>query len=107
MRVAVVNLGLCNLCLVGNTTGGFNLRFLQSSEFSFETARGRLMNLFPGPTNAVFASVVDDSGIGLEGSTTELQHLKALRCGSSINLNSNVAVSFLLQRPDFLKVNCP
>ncbi|KAF7559596.1 hypothetical protein G7046_g4580 [Stylonectria norvegica] len=71
----------------------FILRGLQSSEFSLESARDRLVNLPTGDSTS--ARAIFSSGVGGhedDNSRQESHTFKAMRCGGSINLNSHVSL---------------
>ncbi|KAF4123351.1 DNA mismatch repair protein MSH5 [Geosmithia morbida] len=79
--------------------GAFILRALAASEFSNHTAHERLISLQLEATDtsrAVISTVEDsldeDTMLGQEGSH-ESRHIKLIRCGTFVNLESNVAVN--------------
>ncbi|CAM1507372.1 Fc.00g070130.m01.CDS01 [Cosmosporella sp. VM-42] len=72
----------------------FILRRLQSSEFSLDSARERLANLQIDPSTsatAIFSTGI--AGQDGEASCQESHVFRSMRCGGSINLNSQVSVS--------------
>lgn len=92
--------GSCpSLTNVGAEPVHYILRALASSDFANESARQRLMNiqLDDGQHVQAVVSSADDAGLGTndrDGPDTsrEAWHIKSLRCGTLVNLDSHVSV---------------
>ncbi|KAJ4320596.1 hypothetical protein N0V84_005778 [Fusarium piperis] len=80
-----------------DASGGIIFRGLQSSEFSPESARDRLISLQSdslSPTNIIFSTSTggDPSGIITGLDQPEAHVFRSLRCGGCLNMNNQVSI---------------